>query len=170
MKCLIFEEFRVTYVPKIKESDHRDRDIDFISVNSILLRLFYLASEKLSSSTLTSLISKIFLGRLDLQKVSVVIEVDRKGLLVTNQAGLKFKIPKVLLSYEIFFKKETSKKFKKLEILASNNTNLWLVRDEIRMQCLLKDNVLDIENCLILPKGFKGSGAKKIEKMYAIKW
>lgn len=164
LNLLLNNEYNVTYVSNKKSSRQEKELLEFIKINNVLIKLFYIASNKFMSKILTHIIIKLILKKIDFNGVNFVIGIDREGLLMASQAALIYKKHKVFISYEILFKHETSIKFKNMEIEASKKIDLWIVQDVQRMNCLISENNLDYKSCLIIPMGSKESEVNKRER------
>ena len=98
-------------------------------------------------------------------KYSFVIGVDREGLI---QASILHKInntPVVFISFEIMFENETSARFKSLERLASKNASLWIVQDDTRAACLIRENQLQESTKFLLPLASAGIGKATSDRL-----
>lgn len=113
-----------------------------------LLRKFL--SQKLCSSFLLNILMR-FENLLLFERYQLVLAIDRQGLVEAAELYKIDKTPYVFLSFEIFFLSETSRKFKALEIQASQNVEMWIVQDSERAACLIEENYLSKNNCFILP-------------------
>ena len=98
---------------------------------------------------------KIIVGYLKLfylkEKYDLIIGVDRLGLIWANYFSKSFKSPYALISYEIFFRRETSKLFKLPEIKASKRISFAVVQDDKRAEKLSEENKIDKEKLIQIP-------------------
>lgn len=98
---------------------------------------------------------KIIAGYLNLfylkEKYDLVIGVDRLGLIWADCFSKSCKSPCALISYEIFFRKETSKLFKIPEIEASKRVSFAVVQDDKRAEKLSEENKIDKEKLIQIP-------------------
>ena len=85
------------------------------------------------------------------EKYDLIIGVDRLGLIWASCFSKIFKSPYALISYEIFFRKETSKLFKLPEIKASQGTSFAVVQDDKRAEKLSEENKIDKEKLIQIP-------------------
>lgn len=84
-------------------------------------------------------------------KYDLIIGVDRLGLIWANCFSKSFKSPYALISYEIFFRRETSKLFKLPEIEASKGISFAVVQDDKRAEKLSEENKIDKEKLIQIP-------------------
>ena len=98
---------------------------------------------------------KIIAGYLNLfylkEKYDLIIGVDRLGLIWADCFSKSFKSPCALISYEIFFLKETSKLFKMPEIEASKRVSFAIVQDDKRAEKLSEENKIDKKKLIQIP-------------------
>ena len=98
---------------------------------------------------------KIIAGYLNLfylkDKYDLIIGVDRLGLIWANCFSKGFKSPYALISYEIFFLRETSKLFKLPEIKASKGVSFAVVQDDKRAEKLSEENKIEKEKMIQIP-------------------
>ena len=98
---------------------------------------------------------KIIAGCLKLfylkDKYDLIIGVDRLGLIWANCFSKRYKSPYALISYEIFFRRETSKLFKLREIKASKKISYAVVQDDKRAEKLSEENKIDKEKMIQIP-------------------
>ena len=98
---------------------------------------------------------KIIAGYLNLfylkEKYDLVIGVDRLGLIWADCFSKSFESPCALISYEIFFRNETSKLFKMPEIEASKRVSFAVVQDDKRAEKLSEENKIDKEKIIQIP-------------------
>ena len=101
------------------------------------------------------IVLKIIAGYLRLfylkEKYDLIIGVDRLGLIWANCFSKGFKSPYALISYEIFFRRETSKLFKLPEIKASKGISFAVVQDDKRAEKLSEENKIDKEKLIQIP-------------------
>lgn len=101
------------------------------------------------------IVLKIIAGYLKLfylkEKYDLIIGVDRLGLIWANWLSKGFKSPYVLISYEIFFRRETSKLFKLPEIKASKGISFAVVQDDKRAEKLSEENKIEKEKMIQIP-------------------
>ena len=85
------------------------------------------------------------------EKYNLIIGVDRLGLIWANFFSTSLKSPYALISYEIFFRRETSKLFKLPEIKASKGISFAVVQDGKRAEKLSEENKIDKEKLIQIP-------------------
>ena len=85
------------------------------------------------------------------EKYDLIIGVDRLGLIWADCFSKGFKSPYALISYEIFFRRETSKLFKIPEIKASKGVSFAVVQDDKRAEKLSEENKIDKEKLIQIP-------------------
>ena len=85
------------------------------------------------------------------EKYNLIIGVDRLGLIWANFFSTSLKSPYALISYEIFFRRETSKLFKLPEIKASKRISFAVVQDGKRAEKLSEENKIDKEKLIQIP-------------------
>ena len=140
------------------------KGICWITYNELWLKIKGLFNRKLSSRRLTGIlviIESIFL----LKKYDLIIGIDREGLIDAYLLSLLTGAPYAFFSFEIMFKSETSRRFKALEIDASRNVCLWLVQDQNRADCLVKENALDMSKVFICPVASAGAPCKAKQRL-----
>ena len=84
-------------------------------------------------------------------KYDLIIGVDRLGLIWADCFSKGFKSPYALISYEIFFRGETSKLFKLPEINASKGISFAVVQDDKRAEKLSEENKIEKEKLIQIP-------------------
>ena len=84
-------------------------------------------------------------------KYDLIIGVDRLGLIWADCFSKGFKSPYALISYEIFFRRETSKLFKLPEIKASKGISFAVVQDDKRAEKLSEENKINKEKLIKIP-------------------
>lgn len=90
---------------------------------------------------------------------TLLIGVDR-GIIEASIIANELNIPFGLISYEITFEEETSKKFKSAEILACRNISFAIVPDKLRGKELARENIIPEDLLFYVPvagRGFSGS-------------
>ena len=101
------------------------------------------------------IVLKIIAGYLKIfylkEEYDLIIGVDRLGLIWANCFSKRFKSPYALISYEIFFRRETSKLFKIPEIKASKGISFAVVQDDKRAEKLSEENKIDKEKLIQIP-------------------
>ena len=80
----------------------------------------------------------------------LVLAIDR-GIIEGDYIARHFGIPKALLSYEIFFREETSAEFKLEEITACRDLSFAVCQDPLRGRMLCLANEIPPEKLLLLP-------------------
>lgn len=85
------------------------------------------------------------------EKYDLIIGVDRLGLIWADFFSKGFKSPYALISYEIFFRRETSKLFKLPEIKASKGISFAVVQDDKRAEKLSEENKIEKEKLIQIP-------------------
>ena len=91
----------------------------------------------------------------------LIIGVDR-GIIEAAVIAEAKQVPYGLISYEIFFEKETGQKFKAPERKACRNLAFAVCQDAVRARCLSEENHIALENIIKIPVA--GRFAKKGEK------
>ena len=84
-------------------------------------------------------------------KYDFIFGIDRVGIIDAHFFANKFNCNYALISYEIFFEDETSKKYKKIEIKACSNVEFAVVQDEVRGEQLSKENSIELAKMLYIP-------------------
>ena len=84
-------------------------------------------------------------------KYDLIIGVDRLGLIWADCFSKGFKSLYALISYEIFFRRETSKLFKLPEIKASKEVSFAVVQDDKRAEKLSEENKIEKEKLIQIP-------------------
>lgn len=107
-----------------------------------------------------------FLERYALDEYDFMIGVDRVGIYVTYAIHCLYNIKYGYLSYEIFFEKETSKKFKSIEKFACKNIEFAIIQDKQRGLNLHKENDIPFEKMLYMPVA--GSTKYPYQKSYFV--
>ena len=101
------------------------------------------------------IVLKIISGFLKLfylkDKYDLIIGVDRLGLIWADCFSKGFKSPCALISYEIFFRRETSKLFKLPEVKASKGISFAIVQDDKRAEKLSEENKIDEKKLIQIP-------------------
>jgi hypothetical protein len=86
----------------------------------------------------------------------LMLGVDREGIILAGVLARKYAKPLGLVSFEIMFEDETSKRFKAAEIAACKTLRLWFIQDELRARLLAAENRLE-SRPVILPVGNSSS-------------
>ncbi|MCK9224196.1 MAG: hypothetical protein M0R46_15385 [Candidatus Muirbacterium halophilum] len=107
-----------------------------------------------------------FLERYLLYDYDFVIGVDRLGIYLTFVIHSIYGIKYGYISYEIFFEKESSKEFKKIEKHACENIEFAIVQDEQRGLNLHKENNIALDKMIYIPVA--GSKKYKYKKNYFV--
>lgn len=92
----------------------------------------------------------------------LIIGVDRDGIIEASYLSQLLGIPYGLISYEIFFRSETSVEFKTKEINACANIDFAVCQDDVRSSLLAEENHIPLEKIINIPVA--GRGMKKGEK------
>ena len=90
------------------------------------------------------------------------IGVDRDGVIEASYLSRLLGIPYGLISYEIFFRDETSARFKNEEIGACAHIDFAVCQDDVRSSLLAEENQIHIEKVINIPVA--GRGVRKGEK------
>jgi hypothetical protein len=126
-------------------------NISYFFQSKIILGISNLIYNKICNYHLAFLfffISRFFIF---FRKIDLIIGVDRVGLVEGYFLAKVKKKPLIFISFEIFFEKETSKKFKYLEKRASELVKMIIVQDKIRLKHLQIENNLKNKDSFILP-------------------
>lgn len=89
-------------------------------------------------------------------KLNLVVCVDREGQMMADAVPVICKLPRAYISFEILFEKETSKLFKRPELLTADKANLVVVQDRLRAMKLHEENGVDHKAIHLLPIGQRG--------------
>lgn len=84
---------------------------------------------------------------------SLIIGVDREGIILGSKIAKTKKIPYGLISYEIFFNKETGEDFKKEEIKACQDIDFAVCQDPLRAEKLAEENMIPAQKIINIPVG-----------------
>jgi hypothetical protein len=109
---------------------------------------------KLGAFFVTRFIDRSF-GR---TRYALLIGIDRQGLVEAAALSRAFKIPCCMVSFEIEYVNETSRRYKSLERLAAAALRLTIVQDEIRATDLVAENGILRHAIFILPLASRGLG------------
>jgi hypothetical protein len=97
------------------------------------------------------------------RRYDLLIGVDSAGIVAASEYGLRFGVPYVYWSFEIFFRDELVRGFelatKKAEIPASRGAAAVLIQDPNRAKLLAEENGLDLAKFLFLPVAPAGQPA-----------
>lgn len=97
----------------------------------------------------------------DRENYKLIIGVDRDGIIDASYLSQLMDIPYGLISYEIFFRDETSINFKNEEIDACKHIDFAVCQDEVRSSFLSEENHIPLEKIINIPVA--GRGIKKWE-------
>ena len=86
----------------------------------------------------------------------LIIGVDREGVIEASYLSQLLGIPYGLISYEIFFRNETSAEFKKEEINACANIDFAVCQDDVRSSLLAEENHIPLEKIINIPVAGRG--------------
>lgn len=103
-------------------------------------------------------VSRFFDRRFGRTKYALIIGIDRRGLVEAAALSRAFRIPYCMLSFEIEYANETSRRYKSLERLAAAALPLAIVQDEIRAADLVAENGILQQAIFILPLASRGLG------------
>ncbi|WP_445778775.1 hypothetical protein [Shewanella sp.] len=109
---------------------------------------------KLSWRWPTNLVSYIDRFRFKVNDYSMILSVDRLGVIEAAGLNKKLRLEHHHISYEILFKSETSEKFKKLERIALKDVNDVLIQDKLRRKHFSIENSLSEEIIYTVPLAF----------------
>ena len=112
-------------------------------------------------AVLSVLLEKIFIYR----NYDLIVAVDRLGLIEASALSTLTGTPYILISFEIMFASETSKRVKRIERKASKNLALWVIQDEERAACLQAENALDPQKLMLLPLASIGTGTQAVQRL-----
>lgn len=116
---------------------------------SPLLRKFIALRRKLP--WLSALLFRIGASLARLERPSLVIGVDRDGIiLAAGYASIHYS-PLALLSYEIYFASESGKDFKSFEIRACSNLSFAVCQDRVRSRLLSDENSIPSSKIINIP-------------------
>ena len=100
-----------------------------------------------------------------LSRPNLFIGIDREGMIQAASLSSVLGIKSLGLSFEIFFKDETSTKFKSPEIEACKHIDKFVIQDESRGEMFSKENFIQKEKLVFIPLGFKYSDESSITKI-----
>ncbi|MDP2857591.1 MAG: hypothetical protein Q8P50_06375 [Bacillota bacterium] len=95
----------------------------------------------------------------------LIVGVDRAGVIEAAALGALTRTPYVMMSFEMMFEVETSKRFKRLERRACRGAAAWIVQDEIRAAQLERENELPSDRKILLPLASGGVGVPSEERI-----
>jgi glycosyltransferase involved in cell wall biosynthesis len=95
------------------------------------------------------------------RRYNLIIGVDRDGIIEASYLSHLLNVPYGLISYEIFFRSETSKNFKKIEIDACKDIEFAVCQDSLRSSCLAKENQIDLNKIINIPVAGRGIKTEK---------
>lgn len=81
----------------------------------------------------------------------LIIGVDDNGVIVAHYLGRKFKRPVALISYELLFAAEVSRRRKAAEIFACEGIAFAVVQDRKRGELLAAENRIDSDKLVYMP-------------------
>jgi glycosyltransferase involved in cell wall biosynthesis len=118
-----------------------------------LFRNFILSNEKLEEVNrhVSGFIKK------SLAEYTLIIGIDRGGIIDAHFLSSLSGVPYALISYEIFFESETSYDFKKPEIVASKQVEFAICQDSVRAQKLSEENHIPIKKIINVPVCSRGA-------------
>ncbi|WP_254966834.1 hypothetical protein [Cyanobium sp. CH-040] len=87
---------------------------------------------------------------------SLIIGVDRDGIIISSRLSSLTGIPYALLSYEIFFECETSQIFKRPEIEACRKIKFAISQDPKRSELLSRENHISRDKIIEVPVSPRG--------------
>jgi len=132
-------------IPRIKENKDLEfniEDLNIIEYASIYSELNLLSNKDFIDSFFYEYIKKNY---------DIVIGVDRLGLILAYLISNIQNIPYGSISYEIFFKHETSYGFKDIEIIASKNVSFVVIQDSERARQLSNENKIPLKKMIYIP-------------------
>lgn len=118
-----------------------------IEYNQLFTKLKHKITNRFFYTLLTYCFEKLYIKK----KYDLIIGVDRWGILDAYFLSKRSQIPYAHISYEIFFSKEVSTRFKNLEIEASQNVKFSVVQDPIRGKKLHEENGIDLNKMIYIP-------------------
>jgi len=133
-------------------------DASWIFEKPLLRRLKAIAINVLCIGIITRFIVRYQWRNSPKSRYSLIIGIDRQGLIEASYLSQIMQIPYHFISFEIMFEKETFKRFKHLEREASKHVTLWITQDEIRAEKLAQENHLDPLKVFYLPIASRGLG------------
>jgi len=90
-----------------------------------------------------------FLARI--QRPSLVIGVDREGIILASGYAAICQSPLAMISYEIYFASETGRDFKSYEITACSNLSFAVCQDSVRSSLLSSENLIPLSKIIDIP-------------------
>ena len=99
-------------------------------------------------------------------KADLIIGVDKDGIIIASKMAKAAKIPYALISYEIFFERETSADFKRQEIEACRDIVFAVCQDPVRSDKLVEENKIPLSKIINIPVA--GRSAVKGQKGFAL--
>lgn len=140
------------------------KNINYLSYKKFYKRIKSLIFNRLCSQLLANI--SVFMENILLyKKYSLIIGVDRQGLLEANILNKLSGTPYIFVSFEIMFESETSTKYKLLEKNTSRNVAHWVIQDEVRAKILKQENDLQDLNKIILPLASAGVGDTSLVRL-----
>jgi hypothetical protein len=105
-------------------------------------------------------------------RYALLIGVDRQGLLEAAALSRASRTPCCMVSFEIEYANETSRRYKSSERLAAAELRLAIVQDEVRAADLIAENGIQQDSIFILPLASRGlakpGGAKRLRDSMGI--
>lgn len=95
----------------------------------------------------------------------LIIGVDRDGIIIGDILAKAAGLPSVLISYEIFFKSETSAEYKKPEITACRNISFAICQGGERSHQLSIENKIPRNKIIDIPVSGRNSGYSLIKSL-----
>jgi glycosyltransferase involved in cell wall biosynthesis len=86
-----------------------------------------------------------------IDKYSLVIGVDREGVIAAEMVASRLRIPYGLISYEIFFADETGAEFKQPEIAACAGVRFAVCQGQERSRQLASENRIPMDKLINIP-------------------
>lgn len=91
-----------------------------------------------------------------IDKYSLVIGVDREGIIAAEMVANRLRLPYGLISYEIFFADETGNEFKQPEIAACANVRFAVCQGQERSRRLASENRIPLDKLIDIPVAGRG--------------
>lgn len=101
-------------------------------------------------------LSRIRMNQHKKDDYKLVIGVDRDGIIEASYISQLLGIPYGLISYEIFFRDETSARFKSKEVDACAHIDFAVCQDVVRSSLLAKENHIPLEKIINIPVAGRG--------------
>lgn len=107
--------------------------------------------DQVRSHLLVGLAAVLIDPRIIAGRYSLVIGVDRYGIVEASAIGRVLGIPCGMISYELFFAEETGTEFKEIERRASTYVRFAICQDPLRASLLSRENDIPVDRIVCLP-------------------